>query len=402
MPDVTMPRLSDTMTEGVISSWLVHEGDTVRRGDILAEIETDKATMELEAYDSGVLTRIIAPEGSTVPIGQPIAVIGEPSQAGQAAESAQVEQPPKPAAAVHIPTQAQPVDESHLRATPLVRRLAREHDIDLSTVTGTGPDGRIVRADIDALINEKPSAASGVLVPTRSAPTPGLDGDERVPLTSIRRITAQRLTESAAAPHFYLTAVADVGALETLRAELNADRPAGASKISVTDLLIRACAVTLVGHPEVNSSWGGDHLIRHRRVNIGCAVAADAGLLVPVIADANHKSLTEIATAAHELIGRARNGRLSPAELSGGTFTISNLGMYDIESFTAVINPPEAAILAVGTVTEEAVVRDGQFAAASRMRLTLTVDHRVLDGAAGAAFLQDLVRLLEHPLRMLI
>ncbi|MEO8814203.1 MAG: dihydrolipoamide acetyltransferase family protein, partial [Mycobacterium sp.] len=384
MPDVLMPRLSDTMTEGVISTWLKHEGDHVERGEVLAEIETDKATMELEAYDSGILTRIIAPAGTTVPIGQPIAVIGTPSDTAGTPSGTAGTQSGTAEAEPSADNTPEPVAAPHIRATPLVRSLAREHGIDLRTVTGSGPEGRIVRADIDAVIAEISSAAAestgavtGVLVPTRAESTAGLDGDERVPLTSIRRITAQRLTESAGAPHFYLTSVADVGALETLRVELNEQLPAGRVKISITDLLIRACAVALPVHLDVNSSWGGDHLVRHHRVNIGCAVAVDSGLVVPVIRDANCKGLNEIATEAHTLIDRARAGRLTPDELSGGTFTISNLGMYGIDHFTAVINPPEAAILAVGAVVQEAVVRDGQLTAASTLKLTLSIDHRV-------------------------
>ncbi len=414
MADVLMPRLSDTMTEGVISSWLKKEGDHVERGDVLAEIETDKALMEMEAYEEGVLTRIVAPAGSTVAIGQPIAVIeAERAEGTEGTERAEGTEGAEGAEGAEGNTAAVPDDgarpadrepPSHIRATPLVRALARDHGIDLATVTGTGPGGRIVRADIDAVIAERDGAAapSSALVPTRAEPTAAAGDDERVPLTAIRRITARRLTESAAAPHFYLTAVADVGALQGLRAELNTELAAGAVLISVTDLLIRACAVALAAHPQVNSSWGGDHLLRHRQVNIGCAVAADAGLLVPVIRDADHKGLAEIAAESHTLIERARSGRLTPDDMSGGTFTISNLGMYGIDHFTAIINPPEAAILAVGAAQQEAVVREGQLAVASRVKLTLAIDHRVLDGATAAAFLQDLVRLLEHPLRIIV
>ncbi len=422
MPDVLMPRLSDTMTEGVVGQWLKQEGDTVQRGDVLAEIESDKATMELEAYDSGVLTRIIAEEGSTVPIGQPIAVIDSPATAAEAetissptqvtATSGEVTHaaggplPPVPQPA-GTPPDHPPATAAKVRATPLVRSLAREHGIDLTTIAGSGPGGRIVRVDIDAAIAKRtgvavqPSSTGRVTAAGSGPAIRGLDGDERVSLTSIRRITAQRLTESAAAPHFYLTSVADVSALEKLRADLNADLPTGGLKITVTDLLIRACAITLAAHGEVNSSWGGDHLVRHNQVNIGCAVATDNGLVVPVIRDANQKSLTEIAAEAHSLIERARVGKVTPDELSGGTFTISNLGMYGIDHFTAVINPPEAAILAVGAAQEEAVVRDGQLTATTTLKLTLSIDHRVLDGATAAVFLQALVGQLEHPLRIL-
>ncbi|MGA8547929.1 MAG: dihydrolipoamide acetyltransferase family protein [Mycobacterium sp.] len=414
MPDVLMPRLSDTMTEGVIGEWLKREGDVVQRGDTLAEIETDKATMELEAYDSGVLTRIIAPAGSTVPIGQPIAVIGDPTlatdtepvaeQAVSTAVTDSISAVADTPASVAAPAEPAPTQTSTaaepMRATPLVRKLAREHGIELTDVTGTGPGGRIVRADIEAVVGQRPGAAR----PAASAvgSTANAEDDEQVPLSSIRRITAQRLTESAAAPHFYLTSVADAEALQKLRAQLNADFCDTGPKISVTDLLIRACAVTLRTHLHVNSSWGGDHLVRHSRVNIGCAVATDNGLLVPVIRDADRKSLTEIAVEEHTLVARARVGKLAPDELTGSTFTISNLGMYGIDHFTAIINPPEAAVLAVGAVQEEAVVRDGQLTAATTLKLTLSIDHRVLDGAIAALFLQELVNLIEHPLHILM
>ncbi len=412
MPDVLMPRLSDTMTEGVVGQWLKHEGDVVQRGDVLAEIETDKATMELEAYDSGVLTRIIAPEGTTVSIGQPIAVIGDQTGGtepvgGQAVSTAPSDgaasTPASPATPAETPAR-KPIAADAVRATPLVRRLAHEHGIDLAGVKGTGPGGRIVRADIEATVSlGAASAPAGVsAAPKRGPVAVAAQGDEQVPLSSIRRITAQRLTESVAAPHFYLTAVADVGTLQRLRAELNTEFADAGLKISVTDLLIRACAVTLRTHLYINSSWAGDHLVRHGQVNIGCAVATDSGLLVPVIRDADRKRLSEIAVEAHALIDRARAGQLTPNELTGGTFTISNLGMYGIDHFTAVINPPEAAILAVGAVREEAVVRDGQLTAATTLKLTLSIDHRVLDGATAAIFLEDVVKLLEHPLRILV
>ncbi|OBB93726.1 dihydrolipoamide acetyltransferase family protein [Mycobacterium sp. 852002-30065_SCH5024008] len=398
MPDVLMPRLSDTMTEGVVGQWLKHEGDVVQRGDILAEIETDKATMELEAYDSGVLARIIASPGSTVPVGQPIAVI-----AGQ--EAAPDTRPGDAEKASIVPTHGAPAAKTPMhpaapvRATPLVRTLAREHGINLAGVTGTGPGGRIVRADIEAVIGRGSAAVGPPLAMDKAA---GATGDERAPLSSIRRIAAQRLTESAATPHFYLTSVADAGALQRLRADFNAEFSDTGPKISVTDLLIRACAVTLRSHPYVNSSWGGDHLVRHSHVNIGCAVATGNGLVVPVIRDADRKSLNEIGVEAHTLISRARAGKLTPDEMTGSTFTISNLGMYGIDHFTAVINPPEAAILAVGAIQEEAVIRDGQVAAANRVKLTLAIDHRVLDGAMAAVFLEDLVKLLGRPLRILV
>ena len=405
MPDVLMPRLSDTMTEGVVTQWLKHEGDTIRAGDVLAEIETDKATMELEAYDTGTLTRILVQPGATVPIGEPIAVIGrpsatepEPQQVTPAVATAPAP-PAPPARPPAAPGAAGRQDAAALRVrtSPLARALARQHGLDLGRVTGSGPGGRIVRADVEAAITAQPAAVPApASAPVSAQPVVG--DDERVPLSAVRRITAQRLTESAAAPQFYLTTIVDARPLLSLRADLNGqlDR-----RISVTDLLIRACALALRQHPEVNSSWGGDHLIRRAHVNIGIAVAIPDGLIVPVIRDADTRSLTDIADAAHVLTERARAGKLTPDEFSGGTFTISNLGMFGIDHFTAVINPPEAAILAVGAAREEAAVRDGQLTAITTLKLTMSVDHRVLDGATGAGFLRDLVALLEHPLRLL-
>jgi pyruvate dehydrogenase E2 component (dihydrolipoamide acetyltransferase) len=412
VPDVFMPRLSDTMTEGVISAWLKHEGDTVAHGDVLAEIETHKAVMVVVSYVSGVLTRIVAPEGTTVPIGQTIAVIEEesapPAQESvpePARESAPEPEPAPPHAAVG--TSEPPVGSAgRVRATPLVRRLARDHGLDLAGVAGTGPNGRIVRADIEALLAGAPTAAApaGQAAPaTPAVPAPAAPvgrEDTEVPLSTIRRITAERLTMSAAAPHFHLTAAVDATPLLDLRRQLNDQVFAEATRCSVTDLLVRAVAVTLAQHPEVNASWGGDKVIRRGRVNVGIAVALDEGLIVPVVHDADRKGIAEIAAEARVLAERARTGRLTPDEFSGGTFTISNLGTFGIEHFTAVINPPEAAILAVGAAREEPVVRDGEVVARPVMRLTMTSDHRVLDGAVSAAFLRDLVELLGRPLRL--
>jgi pyruvate dehydrogenase E2 component (dihydrolipoamide acetyltransferase) len=413
MPDVLMPRLSDTMTEGVLSEWRKGEGDPVHRGDVLAEIETDKATMELEAYDDGVLERHLVAPGTTVPIGQPIAVIGdgtatvsspgppqaEPAQAVPPPAAAPAPTPPAPTTPAPGPPAAGP--PAAVRTSPLARALAREHGIDLSTVTGTGPGGRIVRADVQSAITA--AAPASQPAPARApAAAPMAAGDEKIPLSAVRRITARRLTESTTAPHFYLTSVVDAGRLLAFRAEINQRLAADGVKISVTDLLVRACAVTLRVHPQVNASWGGDHILRRANIHIGVAVALDDGLIVPVIHDADRKSIGEIAGEAHALADRARAGKLTPDEFTGSTFTISNLGMYGIDHFTAVINPPEAAILAVGAATDEAVVRDGQVVAATMMKLTLSIDHRVLDGATAAAFERDLVQVLEEPLRIVV
>ena len=420
MADVLMPRLSDTMAEGVLSQWLKKEGDPVRKGDVLAEIETDKATMELEAYDEGVLERLLVPEGATVPIGQPIAVIGDGTHTGTAAPAA----PPAPAPPAPPPAEPGPgkpaalpapgapaAAGTQIRISPLARKIARDRGIDLATIIGTGPGGRIVRADIEAAAaaaESDPAATAAASPPPRpgeaaaAAAAGGQADDEEVPLTAVRRITARRLTESAAAPHFYLTGIIDAGPLLAFRTEVNDRLAADGTKVSITDLLVRACAVTLRAHPQVNSSWGGDKIILHRRIHMGVAVALDDGLIVPVIRDADRKSLGEIAAEARVLADRARAGKLVPQEFTGSTFTISNLGMFGVDHFTAVINPPEAAILAVGAATEEPVIRDGQLAGRPTIKLTLSIDHRVLDGATAAVFLRDLKDTLQEPLRIVI
>jgi pyruvate dehydrogenase E2 component (dihydrolipoamide acetyltransferase) len=417
MPDVLMPRLSDTMTEGVLSQWLKDEGAPVHRGDVLAEIETDKATMELEAYEEGVLERQLVAPGTTVPIGQPIAVIGDGTGTASARAATAVAAPPVAApgaerapaeaasAAPAEPTPAArptPAAATAVRTSPLARAMARDHGVDLATITGTGPGGRIVRADVESAIAAAAPAAQPAPTPAPAPSIAAAAGDEKIPLSAVRRITARRLTESAAAPHFYLTSVVDAGRLLGFRAEINQRLAATGVKISVTDLLVRACAVTLRAHPQVNASWGGDHILHRANIHIGVAVALDDGLIVPVIRDADRKSIGEIASEAHALADRARAGKLTPDEFTGSTFTISNLGMYGIDHFTAVINPPEAAILAVGAATDEPVVRDGQVVAATTMKLTLSIDHRVLDGATAAAFERDLVQVLEEPLRIVV
>jgi len=423
MSEVVMPRLSDTMEEGTIARWLKQPGDPVRRGEVIAEIETDKATMDLEAYEDGVLERIVAEEGATVPLGGPIAVIGTGTGTAPPVPSA-----PSPAAAPRpVAVTASSVSETAAPAppppepagpassgpappgSPLARRLARSHGIDLATIPGTGPGGRVVRADVEAAIAAAGTASPpipGSAVPAppaepgRAAPL-GEDTEE-VPLTTVRRLTAERLTQSARAPHFHLTTVVDAEALVAFHARLSEAVAADEGRITLTDVLIKACAAMLRGHPELNSSWGAQAILRHRRVNVGLAVAVPDGLVVPVVHDADRKALAEIAAEAHGLAERARAGRLSLDEITGGTFTVSNLGMYGIEHFTAVINPPQAAILAVGAIRAEPVVRDGAVVAGTTMRLTLGIDHRVLDGAGAAVCLADLRRALENPVSILL
>jgi pyruvate dehydrogenase E2 component (dihydrolipoamide acetyltransferase) len=323
-----------------------------------------------------------------------------------------------PAPTADETTAAAPTSTGPVRTSPLARRIAGEHGIDLTTVTGTGPGGRIVRADVEDAVARagratqpagvsQPSPTQAAAAATAAPVAQRREDDEVVPLSAVRRITAERLTASAAAPQFYLTTLVEADRLLAVRAEVNAGLAARAGdgeavKVSVTDLLVRICALVLRQHPEVNASWGGDAILRHRHVNVGVAVAMDDGLIVPVVHDADTATLADIATRTRDLAARGRTGRLKPDEFSGGTFTISNLGMYGIDHFTAVVNPPEAAILAVGAGTAEPVVRDGQVVVRTIIKLTLTSDHRVLDGATAAAFLRDVRNALENPLSVLV
>jgi pyruvate dehydrogenase E2 component (dihydrolipoamide acetyltransferase) len=443
MPEVFMPRLSDTMQEGTVSVWNKAVGDQVNKGDILAEIETDKATMELEAYDAGVLEQILVQPGSTVPIGEIIAIIGDgsgssvkkpatPAPAAATPAPASVEAAPAAAAPSATPTAppaaappaaapaaggggvapAAPVNGSAgpVKASPLARAIARDAGLDLATVTGSGPGGRIVRADVNNAVAAlaKGPRVSAPIAPAAAPVATGAD-DVEIPLNNIRKITARRLVESKQqVPHFYLTRTIDAQALVEARARINAGLTALASgqaqepvKISVNDLIVKATASALRAHPDMNVSFAGDKLIRHGRVHIGLAVSLDDGLIVPVIRDTDTLTVSQISVQTKELATRARAGKLTPPEFTGGTFSISNLGMFGIDEFAAVINPPEAAILAVGVAKEEAVVRDGQIVVRHTMRVTLSIDHRAVDGATGARFLATLAGLLENPLAAL-
>ncbi len=402
-----MPRLSDTMEDGVVANWLKQVGDTVTRGEVLAEIETDKALMELEAYDDGVLERIIAVVGTRVPIGEPIAVVGDgsgadttPAPTGAAATAAAAPSPAAPAATAP--------DGRH-KSSPLARKIARELGVDITAVTGTGPGGRVTRHDVETAHtatvsgvpeSHTPETPVSAAVDTATVPVAG-DYDE-IPLTSIQRVSAVRLTESKQhAPHIYLTSAIDVTDLLAFRARINETlAEAGAGKVSVNDLLVKAVAVTLRANPAVNVSFGGDTLLRHRGIHLGVAVATPAGLLVPVIRDADLKPVSAIATETLDKARRARDRKLRAEEMSGGTFTISNLGMYGIEHFTAVINPPECAILAVGAATDELRLDGDDVVSRKILRVTMSADHRAIDGAVAAQFLAQLKDLIEHPLRI--
>lgn len=408
---VRMPKLSDTMTEGVVARWHKKVGDPVKSGDLLAEIETDKATMEFESFQEGVLLYRGVEEGQAAPVDSILAILGqegedisallaEETKAGVAQASGPAVQAESPAAeASDSGKEAPPAlpsadtgDDGRIKASPLARRLAREKGIDLSALRGTGEGGRIVRRDVEAY-TPAPAPAGFVSVPTGPA-------YEDVPLSQMRKAIARRLSESKfTAPHFYLTTDVDVEALAAARERLNARFDV---KISFNDLIIKAAAVALQRHPRVNASWLGDKIRYHRQVNIGVAVAIDDGLVVPVITNAPARSLSDIAATVRDFAARARDKKLQPHEMEGNTFTISNLGMFGIEQFTAIINPPDVCILAVGAVREEPVVRNGALVPGRRMRLTLSCDHRAVDGATGAAFLQTLRQLLEEPLGLLL
>ena len=429
---VHMEALSPTMEEGQVVKWLKAEGDQIAAGDLLAEIETDKATMELVARGDGVLRAILLNQGQTAPVGDVIAVIAaededvselvaaaapaakspdtevkeEPARAATpTATPASTTPPPTPppvspqpaAPLVQATAQAKPAaeDGGRLRASPLARRLAREAGLRLEAVTGSGPRGRIVKRDIEAAL-----VAGAATTPAPGPEVPGEDFVD-VPLTQIRKTIARRLVESLGpVPHFFLTADVDMARATELRQQFN-ELELGA-RISFNDIVIKATALALARHPECNAWWGGDHVRRHNRVHIGVAVAIDDGLITPVVRDAHARPVAEISNEVKELAALARAKRLTPEQYTGSTFSISNLGMFGIEQFTGVINPPEAGILAVGAVEDRPVAADGQVVVRRRMRMTMSCDHRVIDGAQGARFLATLKDILEKPLSVLL
>lgn len=417
MIEITMPRLSDTMEEGAIHKWHKSQGDTVAVGDILCEIETDKATMEYEAFDSGILSTILVKEGETVSIGALIALLDD-GKGGASPSDIVKKVADSVARAVVTPNPAvdsAPILERSIRpvgnrrfASPIVRRLAENQGIDLNLIQGTGPAGRIVRADLEAFIAQDPVvlAHQSTIVPTTFTQIDAKRGSEKVEVTKIRRIIAKRLGESyRETPHFFVTATADLELLTQMRSDLNEQNAAkGIAKISVNDFLIKATALALREHPMINVSYQGDDsptiLVNHR-INIGVAVASKNGLVVPVIEDADQKNIMSISADTKRLASLASTKGLSLDQMAGGTFTISNLGMFGVEEFTAIINPPEAAILAVGAAIKEPVVIGGQIVVRTRSRLTLSSDHRVIDGAQAAEFLQTLIGILENPWRLL-
>ncbi|KKI21446.1 MULTISPECIES: dihydrolipoamide acetyltransferase family protein [unclassified Leucobacter] len=416
MIDILMPRLSDTMTEGAITAWHKQPGDPVHAGDLLVEIETDKALMEQEAYDDGILSEILVAAGENVPIGTPIARLDDGSEAAAPSSgTAPVQAGAAPASPVPASTgSATPVAAEHQAATPLVRRLARERGIDLAEVAGTGPGGRVVRADLEAAIGRRTAdtpaepivpAETPIAVETHVPPSDAR-ASRAVPFDAIRQQIASRLSTSAAEiPSFTATASASVDELLALRARINEQRPGDAGRISVNDLLVRAVAVALRRHPGVNASYapgGRGATLLHDRVHIGIAVASPAGLVVPVLRDADRLAVSDISTRTRDLVDRASERTLGTVDMSDGTFTISNLGMFGVDHFTAIINPPQGAILAVGAIRDEVALVDGEARPSKRLSITLTADHRIIDGALAARFLASLTELLEQPLAVLV
>lgn len=422
---VLMPRLSDTMTEGVIAGWQKKVGDAVKKGEVLADIETDKATMELESYKDGILLYQGAQAGEKILVNDLLCIIGQPGMdidaivkglkgggvttaSAPVASAAPVAAPvasTSPAPAPSVPAAAQVVNEGRIFASPLAKKIAHEKGIDLKFVKGTGENGRITRTDLEEFANANDGAgkvsapAATVSASTASFIPAGTVSFVDTPVSQMRKVIAKRLSESLfTAPHFYLTMKINMDAAIKARTLLNEN---ATTKISFNDMIVKATALSLKQHPKVNSSWMGDFIRENHHVNIGIAVAVDEGLLVPVLRFADGLSLSQISGNVKEFAKKAKDKKLQPADWEGSTFTISNLGMFGIDQFTAIINPPDACILAVGGIAQEPVVKNGQVVPGNVMNVTLSCDHRVVDGATGAAFLQTLKSLLEEPLRML-
>jgi pyruvate dehydrogenase E2 component (dihydrolipoamide acetyltransferase) len=415
---IQLPTLSPTMKEGKITKWLKREGEKISSGEAVAEVETDKSNLEIEAYEDGYLIRILVKEGESAPVGAPIAYIGEK---GEKVESAPVAAPAaaaKPPEAAPSPKSVErralaepirppggqvlplrreeiPSGNGRLRASPLARKMAEDQGLDLTAVQGSGPQGRIVKRDVEAAISQVPAAR-------QRAPSPIARFERREPevvaLSSMRRVIAQRLAEvKPGVPHFYLTVDIEMDAAMKIREEAKALE----SKVSVNDIIVKAAGIALRRVPKMNVSLQGDRVLQYQTADVGIAVAIDEGLITPVIRDVDAKGLAALSAEARELAERARKRSLKPEEYTGGSITVSNLGMFGIDWFVAVINPPQAAIIAVGAVEQKPVVRDGQVAVRQMMSATLSGDHRVIDGALGAQYLRELKALLEHPMRLL-
>lgn len=413
---VLMPKMSDTMTDGVIAAWHKKIGDSVKSGELMAEIETDKATMEYESYNTGTLLYIGAEAGKSVPVNGVLAIIGENGadwatllkahQAkGDAPETASSTAAPA-ASKEKAPAQEEKVSAENstnerIKASPLAKKMAKDKGVDIAKIKGSGDHGRVTRSDVENYKPETAAPAKGGAAPAVALPqVTGKESFEEVPVSQMRKVIAKRLAESKfSAPHFYLTMEINMDKAMEARKSINEISPV---KISFNDLVLKATAVALRQHPDVNVSWLGDKMRKNHHIHIGVAVAVKDGLLVPVVRFADNKSLSHIATEVKSLAQKAQEKKLQPADWEGSTFTISNLGMFGIEEFTAIINPPDACILAVGGIKETAIVKNGQLAVGNVMKVTLSCDHRAVDGAVGSAFLKTLKGLLEDPVRILI
>jgi len=446
MNKVEMPKMGDTMETGKILNWIKKVGDVVKKGESLAEVETDKVNIEIESFYNGILRKILVAEGESAPIGAPIALIGSPDEPlpedgkgksggapakevtrssngatkmaapAQASTAAPAVGPLQQAIAAPAAVDTATIERApteRIFISPLARRLATEHQLDYSHIQGTGPNGRIIKMDVEAALARQPLVAPAapaaqpmpVLEPVAVPAAVAAGEVVEIPLTAMRRTIARRLSQSMqTAPHFYMTSVIDTGKLAALRQQINeyAAHETEPVKVSFNDLIIKAVARALVLMPQVNVSFAEDRLLQKKQVHVGMAVALEQGLIVPVIRNADQRGILDIAREAKRLAEAARIGKLRPEEFSGGTFTVSNLGMFDVDSFTAVINPPESAILAVGSITPTPVVQDGQVVVRDRMKVTLSADHRAIDGATAARYLQQVKRLLEEPLGMLV
>lgn len=407
---IEMPKLSDTMTEGTLIKWRKKEGDKISTGDVLAEVETDKATMEMEAFDDGILHQLLIAEGAKVPIGGRIAVLLGKGEAPPAAGAPIPEAPAAAPKAASAPTAAPEPKSSpksteaksgRTKASPLAKKIAAEKGVELTALSGSGPGGRIIAKDVESAGTAAPRPAAA---PAAISPTAG-PGDQRIPLSGMRRVIAERLLASKTQlPHFYLHIEVDAAPLMKTRAELNAVTEAtGGPKLTVNDFILRAVVAAATRVPAVNASFAGDAIIQYSGVHLSVAVAVEDGLVTPVIRDAQQKSLRQISEAVKDFAVRARSKKLKPEEFQGGTITVSNLGAYGIESFSAIINPPQAAILSVGAIVKKPVVNAAdQIVVGQRMSIGLSADHRVIDGAVGATYLSELRKLLENPALMLL
>lgn len=409
--EILMPALSPTMTEGNLVKWHKKEGETLKAGDVIAEIETDKATMEVEAVDEGRLGKILVPEGTeAVKVNQPIAILLEEGEDASAIKTAQPKAEDKPKEVekiqevlvekkpdLKVVPQPQLTSETRVFASPLARRIAEQKGLSLASVSGSGPRGRIVRADVEQVRSQetRPLSSSALLT--------GYEPEyEVMPTSSIRKVIAKRLVEAKQTiPHFYLTVDCEIDALLKARKQMNESQEGGV-KLSVNDFVIKACGMALKRVPEANASWIEDQIYQYKSADVSVAVAIEGGLITPVIRQAEKKGLAEISAEMKELAGRAREGKLKPQEFQGGTFSLSNLGMYGIKDFSAIINPPQGCILAVGMGEERPVVKKGLLTSATLMTCTLSVDHRVVDGAVGANFLKAFKEFIENPVMMIL